>query len=396
MKVLIADDEPIARRRLESFLTKWGKQVVAASDGAAAWRLLQQEEFPIVITDWMMPEIDGVELIRRIRAQPHPHYVYVILLTARSEKEDLVQGMEAGADDFLSKPFDHNELRVRLRQGERVIQLERSLAEQNRALRETQAALVQQEKLASLGQLAAGMAHEINNPAAYVSNNLAVLKRDVSAALNVLDRYKGGFDAEAARLEVDIDLTAIRETLPLLFDKSLQGMQRIREIVRNLSDFARLEEADFKEVDLNAALVSTGEVLRHELKQRQIELRLQPGELPPVLCHPGKINQVFLNVLLNAAQASIPNGLIEVRTRPLPEDGILIEFEDHGSGIQPEHLPHIFEPFFTTKPVGQGSGLGLAVSYGILRDHGGSIEVESTVGKGSLFRIRLPLRPPRC
>src|SRR4051812_38171286 len=127
MKVLIADDEPIARRRLESFLTKWGEQVVAVADGVAAWRLFQEQDFPVVITDWMMPELDGVELIRRIRAHPRPSYVYVILLTARSEKEDLVQGMEAGADDFLSKPFDHNELRVRVRQGQRVIQLERSL-----------------------------------------------------------------------------------------------------------------------------------------------------------------------------------------------------------------------------------------------------------------------------
>ena len=168
----------------------------------------------MVITDWMMPELDGSGLIRRIRASQRPGYVYAILLTAKSQKEDLVEGMEAGADDFLTKPFDRDELRVRLRAGERIIRLEHHL-------RETQAALVQTEQLASLGRLAAGVAHEINNPIAYVINNLAVLRRDVQAALAVLDKYREGRDAlsaaepelaaEAARLEEEMDLAYFRE-----------------------------------------------------------------------------------------------------------------------------------------------------------------------------------------
>jgi signal transduction histidine kinase len=332
-------------------------------------------------------------LIRRIRTDPRPGYVYAILLTSLSQKADLVQGMEAGADDFLTKPFDREELRVRLRQGQRVVTLERSLAEQNRALREAQAALVQQEKLASLGQLAAGMAHEINNPVAYVSNNLAVLRRDALALLDLAAEYQAGRTAEAERQVAAIDLPYVRETLPRLFDTSLDGLRRVREIVRNLRDFARLDEAEFKEVDLNAALASTAEVLHHELSQRQVELRTDFEALPPVACHPGKINQVFLNVLRNAAQASAPGGIVEVRTLAQGE-GVLIEVEDHGCGIQPEHLSRIFEPFFTTRPVGQGMGLGLSVSYGVVRYHGGTIEAESTPGRGSVFRIRLPLRPP--
>ena len=156
MQVLIADDEPVSRRLLQSYLQKWGYEVTAAQDGAEAWRLFRGGDFPIVITDWMMPEMDGLELVRRIRAAHRPGYVYAILLTARSQKEDLVEGMEAGADDFLTKPFDRDELRVRLRAAERIVELEHSLAEQNRVLRETQAALVQTEKLASLGRLAAG------------------------------------------------------------------------------------------------------------------------------------------------------------------------------------------------------------------------------------------------
>src|SRR5262249_982838 len=148
----------------------------------------------------MMPEMDGLGLVRRIRACPRPGYVYTILLTARSQKEDVVEGMEAGADDFVTKPFDREELRVRLRAGERIIRLERTLADQTRAFREGQAALVQREKLASLGQLAAGVAHEINNPIAYVSNNLTVLQRDVRAALDVLNTYRAGRDS-LARVE---------------------------------------------------------------------------------------------------------------------------------------------------------------------------------------------------
>jgi signal transduction histidine kinase len=395
MKVLIADDEPIARRRLESFLIKWGEQVVAVGDGAAAWQRLQEEEYHLVITDWMMPEMDGVELIRRIRADSRPGYVYVILLTARSDKEDVVVGMESGADDFLRKPFDLDELRVRLRQGERVVKLERSLVEQNRTLREAQAVMVQQESLASLGQLAAGMAHEINNPVAYVSNNLAVLRREVFSILSLLDTHRAGDTAEAGRIEEQIDLASIREMLPLLFDKTAQGLQRIRDIVRNLRDFARLDEAEFKEADLNAALVCTGDVLQHEIKERQIELRMRLEPLPPVLCNPRKINQVFLNMLMNAVQAVAQGGVIEVRSRPVADNGVVIEIEDNGCGIKPENLQRIFEPFFTTKPVGQGTGMGLAVSYGIFRDHGGSIEAESTVGRGTVFRLRLPLRPPK-
>ncbi|MHB1421947.1 MAG: sensor histidine kinase [Gemmataceae bacterium] len=408
MKVLIAEDDAVSRHLLQTYLRQWGHEVVAAPDGAAAWTLFQEHEFPLVLSDWVMPEMDGLELIRHIRAGPSGAYVYIILLTARAQKQDVIEGLEAGANDFVTKPFDRGELRVRVRVGERIIELEQALAAQNRALREAQAALVQTEKLASLGQLAAGMAHEINNPISYVANNLAVLRRDVHAALEVHDKYRDGREhlrsvapqlvADAERLEADIDLPYIRSSLPRLFERSLEGLARVRDIVKNLRDFARLDEGSFDEADLNAALKSTLEILVHEIKKKNIALRTDFTELPPVLCHPGKINQVFLNVLLNAVQASQPGGAIEVRTRPDPsnlEGGVAIEVRDTGSGIEPEHLPHIFDPFFTTKPIGQGTGLGLSVSYGIIRDHGGAIEVESAVGRGTCFRIRLPMRSPR-
>jgi signal transduction histidine kinase len=331
MNILIADDDSVSRHFLQYYLQKWGYEVTAAQDGAEAWRLFEGGLFPMVITDWMMPEMDGSGLLRRIRASQRPGYVYAILLTARSQKQDLVEGMEAGADDFLTKPFDRDELRVRLRAGERIIRLEHHL-------RETQAALIQNEQLASLGRLAAGVAHEID---------------------------------------------------------TAEGLRRIRAIVQNLRDFARLDEAQSKEVELSTALESTLSALRHELDQKALRVTTDYQQSPPVACHPGKINQMFFNILLNAIQASTREGLLEVRIRPDNESAVVVEIEDHGCGISPEHLPHIFERFFTTKPVGEGTGLGLSVSYGIVRDHGGSLEVESHVGLGSVFRIRLPLEPPK-
>ena len=410
MNVLVAEDDPVSRRLLESNLLRWGYDVSLARDGRDAWEQFENGDFSFVITDWMMPEMDGPELIGRIRAAERPRYVYVILLTAKSQKEDLVAGMEIGADDFVTKPFDRDELRVRLRAGERILKLEHTLADQNRALREAQAALVQNEKLASLGQLAAGVAHEINNPVAFVTNNLAVLRRDVQAALRVLDRYREGqaclppaLAEETAELEERIDLPYIQENLPRQFEASLDGLRRVRDIVGNLRDFARLDEAEFKAVDLPAALETTIRMVRFETDQKQmrLETRFAP-DTPPVLCHPGKMNQVFLNILMNAVQACDRGGVITIRTRgdaenasAAPAAAAVVEFEDDGSGIRPEDLPQIFDPFFTTKPVGQGTGLGLSISYGIVRDHGGQIDVETEVGRGSVFRVRLPCRPPQ-
>jgi signal transduction histidine kinase len=404
MKVLIAEDDRVSRRLLQGLLEKWGYQVVSAPDGAEAWRRFQEDEFPLVISDWMMSEMDGLELIRRIRASQRPGYVYAILLTSLSQKKDIVQGMMAGADDFVTKPFDLEELRVRLQAGERVIRLERTLTEQNRVLRETQAALIQSQNLASLGQLAAGMAHEINNPLAFVMNNLAVLQRDALGVLDVLGVYRGAREglervdptraAEAARREEEIEIDYVQANFGRLLDKSLEGLRRVRDIVHNLRDFARLDEANFKEVDLNAALNSTIEVLRHEIETKEIHLNRVFDPLPGVFCCPGKIDQLFLNLLLNAVQACATQGVVEVRTRAEPDGGgVTVEVRDNGEGIAPNHLAHIFEPFFTTRPIGQGKGLGLSVSYGIVRDHGGVIDVESTTGQGSVFRVRLPLHP---
>jgi signal transduction histidine kinase len=272
----------------------------------------------------------------------------------------------------------------------------------NRSLREAQAALVQSEKLASLGQLAAGMAHEINNPVAFVNNNLAVLEREMQALLRLVGRYRAGREAlvavdpalaaEVQQVEQDIDLGYIEQNVDRQLRSSADGLRRVTDIVRNLSEFARLNRAALEEIDLNVCLGSTIEMLRHELQRRDVTLETDFRDKVHVTAHPGKINQVFLNLLMNALQACSRGGSIRVRTQAEPGGG-RVDVEDTGCGIKPEHLPRVFEPFFTTKPVGQGTGLGLSISYGIVREHGGTIEVESTVGRGSVFRVRLPSQP---
>lgn len=402
MRVLVAEDGMMMRRILVRALEGWKYEVTEVENGAEAWEAFEADPFRMVLTDWVMPEVDGLDLIRRIRSANLPFYVYIILLTAKSEKEDLVVGMEAGADDFLVKPVDHNELRVRLREGERIVRLEQELAEQNRQLRETQAALVQSEKLASLGQMAAGMAHEINNPIALVANNLAVLKRDVSSAFELLDMYRSIQEEiarinpelanKAAELEEECDYQWIRDESAELFDRSLTGLQRVRDIVQNLRSFARLDEAELDHLDVNGALFAVSQVLHHEIEAREIELIVDPGDVPSILCEPVKIQQVLHHLLLNAIQASDVGGKVTLRSSRCDE-GVQIDVQDQGCGMSGNDLAHIFEPFFTTRAVGSGQGLGLAVSYGIVRDHGGSIQVRSQLGRGSTFSVQLPVRP---
>lgn len=387
------------RRLLTAQLERWDYEVHEADDGEKAWELFCSEQFSLVLTDWLMPGINGLELTKRIREHDTESYVYVILLTAKSEKEDLVAAMDAGADDFLVKPVDPEELRVRLREGKRILHLEQALLDRNRALRETQAQLIETEKLASLGQLAAGMAHEVNNPIAYVANNLSVLKRDVQLLLELLEKYRqvapaaDQLDAEVARelaeLERDADIDWVRDNLPRIFESSADGLRRVRDVVQNLRDFARLDEAEFDTLDLNTAIGSTIKLLNPQLQSADVTPRLALSPIPRIHCHPIRINQMLYNILLNAIQASQAGQPVDVRTSATT-DWVTIEIQDYGCGIDRTHASRLFEPFFTTRPVGDGKGLGLAISYGIIKDHGGSIDFESKLHEGTTFRIRLP------
>lgn len=276
----------------------------------------------------------------------------------------------------------------------------------HQALKNTQSMLVQTEKLASLGQLVAGVAHEINNPLSFVSNNVAVLERDLRDLLAVIALYRKGEDSlrahqpeladEIRELCDRIDLEYSLENLPRLIERTREGIRRIERIVKELRLFARVDEGEWNEVDLNPGIESSVNMVKGYARKKGVRIVMDLGELPPVRCRAAKIHQVIVNLLTNAIDACDENGVVTVTTRPdHAELGVLIEIADTGCGIDPAIRERIFDPFFTTKPVGQGTGLGLSISYGIVREHSGRIDVESTVGQGSRFTVRLPLQPER-
>ncbi|MCA9034178.1 MAG: hypothetical protein KDA91_03555 [Planctomycetaceae bacterium] len=278
------------------------------------------------------------------------------------------------------------------------------LREQHEALKQAQSALLHSEKMASIGQLAAGVAHEINNPIGFVTSNLCTLTEYVSVFKDLLNHYRQLEDAvdsgnlDAAR-ELLPSIQGIRETEDLgyisddagdLLNESKDGLERVAEIVRNLKSFVRLGESGEQTADIHEGLESTLKVVWNELKYK-CEVRKQFGDVPRILCYASELNQVFMNLFTNAAQAITEKGTILIETFT-EGDEVVVQISDDGCGIPEENVGQLFNPFFTTKPVGSGTGLGLSVSWGIIQKHNGTIEVQSKVGLGTTFTIRLPIR----
>jgi two-component system NtrC family sensor kinase len=271
------------------------------------------------------------------------------------------------------------------------------LAAAYKQLKSTHMQLLQQEKMASIGQLAAGVAHEINNPIGFIKSNLGTLGKYVERLREFIETQGEAVGASAPAEIAEVVVEARRKLkvdhvladLPKLIAESSEGTERVRIIVQNLKSFSRVEEAERQRVDLNLCIESAITISWNELKYKATLVR-DFGDLPPVTCFPQQLNQVFLNLLVNAAHAIESRG--EIAVRSWREGGIAcVAIADTGSGIPAEFRNRIFEPFFTTKKVGKGTGLGLSISYEIVAQHGGTIEVESEPGRGATFTVRLPI-----
>jgi len=281
--------------------------------------------------------------------------------------------------------------------------LYKQLASNIKRLEDTQIQLVQSEKLASVGQLAAGIAHEINNPVGFITSNLGTLAKYVGIFKKLLAEYKildstiqdsKAEHVQAIRKRIEKirqkeDLAAILDDVGELLSESKEGATRVKEIVQGLQSFARIDQAQLKEADINEGIEATLKIIWNELKYK-CKVHKSLEKIPKIRCYPSQLNQVFMNLLMNAAQAIPERGNITIETKAT-DTHIIIRISDTGTGIPPEHLAKLFDPFFTTKEVGKGTGLGLSISHGIVQMHNGTIEVESEVDKGTTFTIHLPL-----
>ena len=373
--VLVVDDEPSLHYVYRHVVERAGGQPFVAASGAEAQVLLDEREYACALIDKNLPDVSGLHLLKRIRER-HPTTVPMVV-TGFGNLESAVEALRLGAFDYIIKPFD---LHLVVHRIEIALERRRSAAQNLRM----QAALVESERLASLGTLAGGAAHEINNPLAYLISNLSFVADGLPPLRAALE---GG---DAARL------ADARRELAELIDavaEARDGAERVRAIVGDLRTFSRCYDEGRRPLDLRPVLESAIHLAAAAVRPRA---RLVPelGELPPVEGSEARLAQVFLNLLLNAAQA-IPEGdpsTHEVRiTARAAEGRVEVEIRDTGAGIPADVLPRLFDPFFTTRKVGAGRGLGLSVCHGIVSVHGGRIAVESTVGKGSTFTVSLPI-----
>jgi len=396
MHVLVADDDLTYRVLLQKLLTAWGYHVTTADDGAAAWGNLESPDHGIqlALCDWVMPGVTGPEICRRLRERDGTS-VYTILLTGRAEQKDILEGLQTGACDYLVKPFNPSELKARLDIGARLMAAYAALKTQNDQLerhgRELEALarvradqLVAADRMATLGVMAAGVAHEINNPTSFISGNLQILREFMPVVERALRAVGDGDGDEAERARF------VLEELPQMTASMQNGVDRIAHIVKGLRQYAHSGRATGL-VDVNDSVRLAADLCRGAFKKHVLpELSLGEG-LPSVRGDRQQIEQVLVNLFVNAADALLDVGGGALMVRTLVDDGmVVVVVEDTGPGIEPANLPELFKPFFTTKDVGKGTGLGLSICERIVRDHGGTLAATNREGGGARFTLALP------
>ena len=417
---MCVDDEPQILSALHRSLHRYPCTVLVARSGQQALDILSTHKVEVILVDICMPQMSGNQLI----AQVHRLYpdTIPIVLSGQADEKMLNQILgETSFHQYIPKPWDDEQLielvsdafekyesqvinraleidteTLELPFDELTPEKSQELRSALETLQRMQSALVQNEKMSAIGQLSAGVAHEINNPIAFVSSNLDILQdyvTDIHGYSEAIDQLLVTQDLSLEKnnsLRADFKIDSIMQDILILVQESKEGINRVTRIIESLRDFSHVDRAEIQPADINEGLEKTLKLVWNEIKYRA-EVEREYGDLPLVSCRIGQINQVFMNLLVNATQIIETDGLIRIKTTA-DEDNVYIYISDNGGGIPDEIQERIFQAFFTTKPVGSGTGLGLTISKSIIERHHGELTVESKEGIGTIFRVTLPIQ----
>lgn len=401
-KILVVDDTPANMDVIRDILEEQQYRVFAAPSGEIGLTLAARIKPDLILLDVMMPGIDGWETCIRLKKNLHTKNIPVIFVSAKTSIEDIAEGFKVGGVDYISKPIRREELMARVYTHLEIVtlfeeqeKLSKQLADKNKALVETQQQLVHAEKMISLGTLTAGIAHEINNPNNFIQVSSQNLENDIKELKKLIYSLVDDSTDEVIMKTFAKHFAPFSQHLATI----QEGSSRITSIVKDLRAFSQLDSFDVKEADIGDCLNSTINLVR--TKYRKITHFITNVATNIVLyCHPAQLNQVFINLIVNACDAikvyqidhEHHRGEIEISCQIINQK-VVISVTDNGCGMRKDVLNQIFEPFYTTKNIGEGSGLGLSIAYGIAKNHNGELTAVSEPNKGSTFTLTLPINP---
>lgn len=390
MKILFAEDGEVSYKVLDKYFQRWGYDYIGVRNGKEAWEVLKQENPPkIALLDWMMPEMDGLEVCKKVCSKSYNNMIHIIMVTTKSDNTSIIEALDAGASDYVSKPYDPKILKARIEAGVRIIQLNQELmrylkqVENIANIRAKQ--LIHSDRLATIGTLTSGIAHEINNPTTFISVNVQTLEDMWPFIHKVIESAP---DSEEKRIVEDVS-----KEMNNIFNNMKKGVHRIKSIIDSLKNYYRSDKNTKRKMSDIAEVINEGIHFCNNRLKNDIETKVIIEEnLPEIKINSREIEQVLVNLILNAADSmKLSEEKKLTITASAEKDYIKICVRDTGCGVSHKDQKNIFRPFYTTKGVDGGTGMGLPISKNIIENHNGVLKMEPVEAGGTEFVIKLPI-----